>query len=192
MSDSTPNQDLSHQVPNENEYIVSDQWDGTTRRLYRKVCPCGNHFWIPRHKYNKLFYCSTSCSARDHRNQEQLTCKYCHKQFERRAGNQQAKTGHYFCSRACKDAAQGIDGIQNFSVPLAKDGVRAYRTRAIKYYGAKCSICGYCEHPKMLDVDHIDSDRSNNKLDNLQVLCVWCHALKTRGVPYHERKQTQE
>jgi hypothetical protein len=35
---------------------------------------------------------------------------------------------------------------------------------------------------EMLDVDHIDNDRSNNELENLQILCVWCHSLKTRSV----------
>lgn len=39
----------------------------------------------------------------------------------------------------------------------------------------------------MLDVDHIDSNRSNAALSNLQILCIWCHALKTRGVEAHSR-----
>lgn len=38
----------------------------------------------------------------------------------------------------------------------------------------------------MLDADHVNGDRSNSKKGNLQVLCVWCHALKTRKVQYHE------
>jgi hypothetical protein len=32
----------------------------------------------------------------------------------------------------------------------------------------------------MLDVDHIDGNRTNHDLSNLQVLCVWDHACKTR------------
>lgn len=32
----------------------------------------------------------------------------------------------------------------------------------------------------MLDVHHIDGNRKNGKADNLEVLCVWCHALETR------------
>lgn len=45
--------------------------------------------------------------------------------------------------------------------------------------------CGYHKYEQMLDVDHINSNRKDNKLCNLQVLCVWCHALKTRKIPYH-------
>lgn len=31
-----------------------------------------------------------------------------------------------------------------------------------------------------LDVDHIDGDRGNNEINNLQTLCKPCHKVKTR------------
>jgi len=91
----------------------------------------------------------------------------------------------FFCNRECKDSAQGIDGIKEIQPLHYKDGCGSYRARALKKYGVYCTKCGYDEYEEMLDVDHIDSDRSNNKIKNLQVLCVWCHALKTRKIPYH-------
>lgn len=66
------------------------------------------------------------------------------------------------------------------------DAKTTYRVRALQEYGAFCNWCGYSDEVKMLDVDHIDSNRSNSKLENLQVLCVWCHALKTRKVKFHQ------
>lgn len=43
-----------------------------------------------------------------------------------------------------------------------------------------CEHCGFTAiHKCQLDVDHIDGDHSNNKLDNLQTLCANCHRLKT-------------
>jgi hypothetical protein len=63
-----------------------------------------------------------------------------------------------------------------------------YRMRALKEHGAFCDYCGYSLHVKMLDVHHIDNKRENNKLENLEVLCVWCHAMETRKVPFHSWK----
>ena len=68
-----------------------------------------------------------------------------------------------------------------------------------KRYGVLCSRChdtykytkkSYCEakgcnfiplHGVQLEVDHIDGNRRNNSLDNLQTLCCNCHRLKTHA-----------
>lgn len=34
---------------------------------------------------------------------------------------------------------------------------------------------------QLLDVDHIDNNKNNSDFNNLQFLCVWCHAIKTRS-----------
>lgn len=47
-------------------------------------------------------------------------------------------------------------------------------------YGKNHWCKRYESETKMLDVHHRDGNRSNNKLSNLEVLCVWCHALETR------------
>lgn len=46
-----------------------------------------------------------------------------------------------------------------------------------------CEICGlkdWLGSPISLELDHIDSDHSNNELSNLQILCPNCHAQKTK------------
>lgn len=48
---------------------------------------------------------------------------------------------------------------------------------------AKCEHCGidtWMGEPVVLELDHIDSDHTNNEINNLQILCPNCHALKTR------------
>lgn len=59
-----------------------------------------------------------------------------------------------------------------------KGGVRVYRTKKLSTVPLVCSNCGAKEIVRKrsnLYVHHIDEDRSNNSLDNLQVLCASCH-----------------
>ena len=51
-----------------------------------------------------------------------------------------------------------------------------YRYKAVAHYGNKCKKCGYDEVPEILEVNHIDLNRKNNKLANLEVLCPNCHS----------------
>ena len=43
----------------------------------------------------------------------------------------------------------------------------------------ECSICGldsWLEKPLMIELDHIDGDSHNHKIDNLRMLCPNCHS----------------
>lgn len=49
-------------------------------------------------------------------------------------------------------------------------------------YSSKCIRCGWCEiHPITkkipLEVNHIDGDYTNNKEENLELICPNCHSL---------------
>ena len=50
----------------------------------------------------------------------------------------------------------------------------------IKFRGHKCESCGNTEwfnQPIKLEIHHIDGDRTNNNLENLQLLCPNCHSI---------------
>ena len=52
-----------------------------------------------------------------------------------------------------------------------------------------CESCDFIAlHPVQLDVDHIDGNRANNDIDNLQTLCANCHRLKTHINKDHLRR----
>lgn len=44
--------------------------------------------------------------------------------------------------------------------------------------GEYCNICGRVGSTKSLIIDHIDNDKRNNKLENLQLLCRRCNYMK--------------
>ncbi len=128
-------------------------------------------------------YCSRECSAEGRKDEIEARCGYCGRRVKKaRSKFLKSKSGLVFCSREHKDWAQRLDSqIREIQPPHYGDGRTTYRERALREYGPKCRGCGYCELEGMLDVHHLDGDRSNNILSNLIVLCVFCHALTTRG-----------
>lgn len=53
---------------------------------------------------------------------------------------------------------------------------------------SKCAKCGYTDI-QALQVHHIDRNRKNNNLDNLQVLCCNCHRLEHYEEMLHLKKK---
>jgi hypothetical protein len=54
-----------------------------------------------------------------------------------------------------------------------------YRKLAFEAYDPICPICAHCGFgiPAVLEVAHIDCDRSNNEISNLVILCPNCHKM---------------
>ena len=60
---------------------------------------------------------------------------------------------------------------------LGIDSQRPWR----RFKGSFCERCGFIpEDSCQLDVDHIDGNKKNNDICNLQTLCANCHRLKTK------------
>lgn len=58
------------------------------------------------------------------------------------------------------------------------NGTYNYRERALQAHGAKCNRCGYDKNVAGLAVHHIDHNRANNDLSNLEVICGTCHHIE--------------
>lgn len=115
-----------------------------------------------------------------------VSCAGCNKEFYKNASQQKgSKSGLFFCSRACKDASQRIGGVTEIMPPHygTGDGKHQYRELALTGLENSCNRCGYCKYSSVLEVHHKDRDRTNNKLENLEVLCPTCH----REHHYEER-----
>ena len=72
-------------------------------------------------------------------------------------------------------------GVNAKGEQIFRSNCSACRTAARKSKKDSCERCGFIPEDKVqLDVDHIDGDRSNNDITNLQTLCANCHRLKTK------------
>jgi 5-methylcytosine-specific restriction endonuclease McrA len=147
---------------------------------------CGSSFSVPPNKLAKGqgLFCSVQCSALGQRKRVPKpstkpthTCSWCGGQFSRNAKKVgTGSSGLAFCSRSCKDTAQRLDGLTALHPSHYGSGSpHNYRLNAIRNLAPVCSVCGYHTHPEILEVHHIDGDRSNNTLSNLTMLCPTCH-----------------
>lgn len=168
------------------KYVIikkSKCYDGILRTLYSKKCKyCNKIIWIPKHRSDTKF-CSRQCKSLSDRKDIIVKCAQCNTEFIRKPGRlKKQKYGLYFCNRKCKDIASQIGGL--IKPTHYNDGSNNYRLRALRAFKHQCLSCGYGLSIKMLEADHING-RENHKSENLQLLCVWCHALKTRNVECH-------
>lgn len=126
-------------------------------------------------------YCNLKCSGAAHgekvKGELNTHCSWCNKLYHKKPSTKKlSKSGLYFCSRKCKDEAQKIDGLKELHLPHYNNGSTNYRTKALREYLNECKRCGWKQVPKILQVHHIDENRSNNDITNLEILCPNCHA----------------
>lgn len=153
-----------------------------------KVCVgCRKSFEasLKEHRRGNANFCSRSCvashtgRARAALNTPNCVCAQCGQEFYRNASKQSiSKSGLQFCSRICKDVAQRIGGLAAIQPSHYGDNTSEYRVLALRELPNECARCGYDEHLAALIVHHKDTDRSNNSLENLEILCANCHAIE--------------
>lgn len=116
--------------------------------IRRRVCiKCKGE--IPEHKYSNAKYCSDKCRS--------------------------AYIAYQHCLRhgKFKNPGVGSGGNQKGEKnPNYKTGIGTYSKNAFEYYGRKCNRCNSEQN---LLVHHKDENRTNNSIENLEVLCKRCH-----------------
>ena len=128
-------------------------------------------------------YCSAKCSSNRPRTPKQPNhkCSRCTKLFYRpksKSDERQTKHGFLFCSRKCKDNSQRIGGIKEIQPKHYGTSTADYRALAFANLLNQCARCGFDKHLKVLEVHHKDRNRSNNQLENLEILCPTCHTIE--------------
>ena len=121
---------------------------------------CGNEF-ILYNKVNKGSFCSNKCQQ-----------EFLYKEYIKKWQN---------------DEENGLKGEYGIS--------RYIRRYLYEKYNNKCQKCGWGEKNEFtnsipLEIHHIDGDYTNNKEENLQLLCPNCHSL-TETHKSHNKKGRQ-
>jgi hypothetical protein len=134
-------------------------------------------------------FCSLQCSSkfnrklfRERANQRKIpnaTCANCGILFYRKKNL--SKSGLHFCCRKHKDESQRIGGIEAIMPDHYGTGQRSYRDLALLNKPAICERCGWNKNIAGIVIHHKDRDRTNNKIENLEVLCACCHAIEHLG-----------
>ena len=128
-------------------------------------------------------YCSKKCYNNSKFSGKNIPCSFCKSLIYRSKHRLELFNFHY-CNHHCREKHLFPNKKQN--IKLTNKKTPNCRNKALKYYGLICQnkecLLKNNEIKILkcyLDVDHIDSDRTNNSIENLAVLCVFCHREKT-------------
>jgi hypothetical protein len=149
---------------------------------------CHKEFDARSQDVNRGFgkYCNQSCASLYQKSHElkpepNVNCARCGVKFYMNDSKKKnSKSGLFFCSRAHKDAAQKVGGIQAIQPSHygTGDPVNTYRRVIFAIKPKVCERCGYDKHEAAIIVHHKDRNRQNNDISNLEVLCAICHAIE--------------
>ena len=88
--------------------------------------------------------------------------------------------GNVFCSKNCAASFNNTNYRCGEKNPNHKGTYYgSYRLLTFANQEHKCAVCGWDKDERVLQVHHIDEDRSNNDLSNLIILCPTCHCFLT-------------
>lgn len=88
------------------------------------------------------------------------------------------KSQKFYCSHTCGNIHKNdiLYPIDDFTL-----NTNNYRRLAFGNFSHICSVCGYNEDIRLLEIHHKDKNRNNNDITNLIILCPLCHRKITLG-----------
>lgn len=90
-------------------------------------------------------------------------------------------TGQGWRKGKCFPKKKAIDFCKKDStIPSHRLKLKLIRDGIKKEECEKCNLSEWMGEKIVLELDHINSDHYDNRLENLQILCPNCHALETR------------
>ena len=152
--------------------------------ITKKCLICGNEIKIKEHHAKKGWgkYCSKKCQFQGQKIGKWHQCANCGKKIYRTPRDvRKTPSNKFFCSVSCHCSWENKNNRIAERAPNWKTGISVYRRLLSK--SSKAHTCFKCGHAdkRVLVVHHIDKDRTNNRLSNLEWICCNCHYLIHSG-----------
>ena len=126
-------------------------------------------------------YCSNKCKKLGQFTGKVYKCEKCGKEVYRNSAQvKKSKSGFVFCSKSCACSYNNSVLRKGSNNPNWKTGDSLYVEIAYNTYIKECAICKE-SNKDLLEVHHIDKNRSNNDPSNLIILCANHHSLVHRA-----------
>ncbi|KKN20513.1 hypothetical protein LCGC14_0934900 [marine sediment metagenome] len=132
-------------------------------------------------KNYKLHFCNRLCHQKYLKENSKdiiVKCNHCGKLLIKNTNSQRnSRTGLFFCNNLCKNRYLAKNKQWRKEETFSHLSRKKILYEKINF---TCQYCSYNKNKKMLDIHHYDGNHNNNKIENLRVLCVWCHNLYHR------------
>ena len=141
-------------------------------KIEKNCAACGKLMLVNGSRARKQKFCSRACSGML-KIETLLICKHCGKGFRQTSHKREQS----FCSKLCWGRHMGDERIR----ASIKSGVFSNYRDAKEYLLAVspcCHCCGWNTCIEILELHHKDRNRSNNHLENLELICPNCHTME--------------
>lgn len=143
--------------------------EGELKMSYKGCSQCGREFEFPDKDGNYKKFCSKECSIMN--------------QYKKLIPKEELERLYYKENLSIDKIAEKYEVYpQTIQLLMKRFGVttKKYEVSPIKKYQIRKVECVLCETKEHLVVHHIDGEPSNNRIENLTVLCTRCHCILHR------------